>query len=759
MRIKPGKITISILIGLAVLVIAVFVAISPVAKYIIEKNSEEWTGRKITMNSLYINLLKWNITVKGLIVYEYKSNAVFFSADRLYTEISMAPLLKSEYKIRTFQVDAPNLVIEQNGSHSNYDDLVTRFTTSDTTKQEPEKPSEPAKYSIENMQITKGTITYRDKVLNHEIVLQQFKMGCPALSWNKPLLNAATEFKFKSGGQVEARITLNLDSLSYILDTRIVNLDLQLLTPYMKDFVKTSYTGGLFSSNLRIKGDFDVPEAVAAKGDISLSDLRIDDESKTTVASWKDLSIAIDSMDVAANIYDFGEISLDSPYLLFEYYEKSDNISAMMVPSETVAVADTALAVDEIDYSNPFTIMADYIKELSKDYIISNYTAKDVLLHNGHIVYKDYTLEDKFVYDLEDVEMKSGRISSKSDSITFSLSCLTNRSGIVKAHLAFDPRDYMNMSINYTIDKMRISDFNPYTKFYVAHAFVEGKLFYTSNNTIHNGKLESSNVMSIKKIEVSRKIKGNALYAVPLRMAIAILRDRKGNIDLDIPVEGDLKDPTYKLGKVIWKVVENLLIKAATAPYTLLAKAFGANEEDLKLVRFDYLQQQFDSHQTKNLDLIEKALTEKPELHVALVQVASHDSEKELLALLLAKEAYYKKKMMNSQKDSLDAKDMKIVENISNRDSLFNAWLDQQLLPENVAVLPSQLKCRKYLGEEWLNQQVDKLFAIRNQWIMDYLVNEKQLDASRIKITNTADEESAKFESTPRYMVDFSVDE
>ena len=99
----------------------------------------------------------------------------------------------------------------------------------------------------------------------------------------------------------------------------------------------------------------------------------------------------------------------------------------------------------------------------------------------------------------------------------------------------------MNMSINYNIEKMRISDFNPYSKFYVAHAFVEGMLFYTSTNTIHNGKLKSTNVMSIKKIEVSRKLKGIGLYEMPLRLAITILTDRKGNIDLDITAEGTHK--------------------------------------------------------------------------------------------------------------------------------------------------------------------------------------------------------------------------
>jgi len=758
MRLKPGRIPIIILLSIAVLVIGIFFAVSPVAKYVIEKNSEEWTGRKITMNHLFINLRKWNVTVRDLKVYDYKSDKVFFSAGKIFTDISVLKAIKGEYQVNTFQITSPNIIIEQKGETFNFDDLVTRFTSADTIAKEPEQPAEPTKYLVNNIEIKGGTITYRDKVLNHEIVLQQFKLGCPRLVWNSPMLKAATSFTFKSGGKADAKLALNLDSLSYILDASIAKLDMQLINPYMRDFITTSYAGGFLDTKLRIKGDFDVPEAVAVKGEIAISDFRIDDKAKVTVASWKNLGIAIDSLDVAGNIYDFGVVSLDDPYLLFEYYEKTDNFTNMMVPSETVAVSDTA-ATDEIDYSNPFTIMADYVKDISKDYIISNYTAENVIIRNGHIVYKDYTLEDKFVYDLEKLELRSGRISSKSDSVTFDMSCLANRSGLLNAHLAFDPRDYMNMSINYSIEKMRISDFNPYSKFYVAHAFVEGLLFYNSTNTIRNGQLKSTNIMSIKKIEVSRKLKGLGLYEMPLRLAITILRDRKGNIDLDIPVEGDLKDPTYKFGKVIWQILKNLVVKAATAPFDLLAKAFGASEEEIKTIRFDYLQKQFENRQMKSLDVISKALDEKPELKVSLVQVCSRENEKEQLALSLVKGMYYKKQVLQTPKDTLDAKDLKAIADIPNKDSLFNVWLNQQFLPEDVSGMPSQLKCIKLLGDQVLGQEVDKLFAIRNKMILDYFVTEKQLDSTRIKITNTTDEKSAQFESTPRYMVEFFVDE
>jgi hypothetical protein len=756
MRLKPGKLLIKFIIGFAIILIVIFFAISPIAKYLIEKKSEEWTGRKITMNSLFINLLNWNITIKGIKIYEYKSKEVFFSSARIHTEVSLLQLISGKYMLKTIQVISPVVVIEQEGEHFNFDDLIKRFSSEDTTTKEKEPPSEQVKYRVEAIEITGGNITYRDKHMHQEIVMEKFRFKCPLLAWDEPIIKSSVDFSLKSGGKIFSTLALNSHSLAYTLTLKLDELDLLLAYPYLKDYIKSSYAGGLLSSDLFVKGDFDTPQAIALRGSVNLDDFRLDDAQKQTVASWKSFDISIDSINVAADKYNFGKISLVKPYMLVEMYAEDNNFTRMMMPSGADTTAGTA--VDSIDYSNPFTMMAGYIKQISKDYIISNYTAGSAEILNGHIVYNDYTLEDRFTYDLEELSLQSGRIDSQGDSLTFNVSCLANRSGRLNSYLAFDPKDYKNMAVNFTVDKMRISDFNPYSKFYVAHAFVEGLLKYASTNTIQNGIIASSNIMHIEKIEVSRRI-GKGLYSMPLRLAIVLLRDRHGNIDLDIPVKGDLKDPTYKLGKVIWKILGNLVVKAATAPYTLLSKALGVSEEELKLIRFDYLQKSFEKQQMKGLDLISQSLKEQPGLKVALVQVASHENEKEALALFLTKKDYYIEKILQSKKDSLSADDLKSITSISNNDSLYNSWLNTKLLPQAASPLPAQLKSRLLKGEEWLNQQVDILFDLRNRFIINYLVNEKQVDSLAIKISNTADEKSAQFESTPRYTIDFVVDE
>lgn len=101
------------------------------------------------------------------------------------------------------------------------------------------------------------------------------------------------------------------------------------------------------------------------------------------------------------------------------------------------------------------------------------------------------------------------------------------------------------------------------------------------------------------------------MYDVPVRLAVSLLKDVHGDIKLDVPVEGDLNDPEYKIGKVIWQIVENILIKAVTAPFNLLAGLFSSNEEDMKEIPFNYLQPAPAQQQLKQLDMVAQVLENK----------------------------------------------------------------------------------------------------------------------------------------------------
>jgi hypothetical protein len=105
--------------------------------------------------------------------------------------------------------------------------------------------------------------------------------------------------------------------------------------------------------------------------------------------------------------------------------------------------------------------------------------------------------------------------------------------------------------------------------------------------------------------------------SLPVKLAVALLKDRNGVIDLDLPVTGSLDDPQFRLGPLIWKVVFNLLVKAVTAPFALLGSLFGGGPE-MQFVDFQPGAATLDAAATDKLKAVAKALAERPQLKIEL---------------------------------------------------------------------------------------------------------------------------------------------
>jgi hypothetical protein len=132
--------------------------------------------------------------------------------------------------------------------------------------------------------------------------------------------------------------------------------------------------------------------------------------------------------------------------------------------------------------------------------------------------------------------------------------------------------------------------------------------------------------------------------SLPVKLAVALLADRNGVIDLDLPISGSLNDPQFRVGPVIWKVITNLVAKAITAPFSLLANAFGggAGGAELSSVAFAPGSASLSDTARAGLDKVARALQDRSALKLTVVGSANLEAEREaakrekLKALLLA---------------------------------------------------------------------------------------------------------------------------
>ena len=739
---KSLKITVilsSILLGLVLMII---IFISPISKYLIEKYSEEYTGRKITMEGLRMNIFNGSITTKGLIVYEAKSNSPFFKADTFNLNIAVYKLWVGKYEITSVELSNLYLQVIQKGNKFNYDDLMNRFFADDTTKK---VDTEPVKYWARNIQVNNATILYTNTKPLTNIKLIKGAVQIPLISWDDPIYKIQTAFDLSTGGSCKALLHFNTNTFDYKAKIDIDQLSIDFLYPYLKDYMKVKSLKGLINTNLWLSGNANQPTAIALSGSIKANNFAIVDATNELLTAIDETNVLIDTINTAKNRYNFRSISMDHPFFRLSMYDKGFNYERIMTTPLAMS-GDTSSTV----YSNVFLMMSGYIQEIVREYDVNNYQINQFRVTRGQCIFTDFTHGDKFRYVLDSMTLSSDRLSSANPFLMFSVNSRLNTSGKMSGTLKVDPKHYQDIIIDASIKELLITDFNPYSKYYVATPFLNGTISYENQTTVLGGKLDSKNILDIRQVKAGKKVKNSTAMNLPVRLAVSLLKDVKGNIHLDIPVKGSLNDPKFKWGRVIWGVLKNLVIKAATAPFRLLANLFGGKEEDFKEMQFEYTQTDIMPNQQTVLDRLAKIAIDKPEIKIELTQVTNILDETEAIAVYQMKQKYL------GISNAISAQELKRrTDSISNNDSLFVKYLVSKL-PNAQGLQSTEEKSVQLIGREKIIPEVYALMDKRNTAVIQYLVNQKKVPATNIAISNTKELNQLQKSAPPKYVINIA---
>jgi hypothetical protein len=742
---KSLKITVilsSILLGLVLMII---IFISPISKYLIEKYSEAYTGRKIGMQELSINIFNGSITAKGFTVFEAKSTKPFFKTDVLDVNIAVYKLWVGKYDITSVELSSPYLQVIQKGDKFNYDDLMNRFFADDTTKKVETKP---VKYWARNIQVNNATILYTNTKPLTNIKLIKGVVQIPLIAWDDPLYKIQTAFNLSTGGRSKALLHFNTNTFDYKAKIDVDQLNIDFLYPYLKDYMKVKSLKGLINTNLWLTGNANQPTAIALSGSIKANDFAIVDATNELLTAIDETNVLIDTINTAKNRYNFRSISMDHPFFRLSMYDKGFNYERIMTTPLAMS-GDTSSTV----YSNVFLMMSGYIQEIVREYDVNNYQINQFRVTRGQCIFTDFTHGDKFRYVLDSMTLSSDRLSSANPFLLFSVKSRLNTSGKMRGTLKVDPKHYQDIMIDASIKELLITDFNPYSKYYVATPFLNGTISYENQTTVLGGKLDSKNILDVRQIKTGKKVKNSTAMNLPVGLAVSLLKDVKGNIHLDIPVTGSLNDPKFKWGRVIWGVLKNLIIKAATAPFRLLANLFGGKEEDFKEMQFEYTQTDILPNQQTVLDRLAKIAIDKPEIKIELTQVTNIIDETEAIAVFKMKQQYL------GLTNTLPAQELKSrTDSITNNDSLFVKYLRSKL-PNTQGLQSTEEKCVQLIGRDKIIPEVHALMDKRNNAVIQYLVNQKKVPATSIAISNIKESNQLQKSAPPKYVINVTSNE
>ncbi len=247
----------------------------------------------------------------------------------------------------------------------------------------------------------------------------------------------------------------------------------------------------------------------------------------------------------------------------------------------------------------------------------------EILISGGTLDFADLSLQPNFVIGIHDLGGTVRGLSSEEMARAD-----VDLEGRVDRYAPATIRGQINplteeafTDVTFKFDGIELTTFTPYAGKFMGYMIDKGKMNLDLRYRLNNQYLKGDNKIVLDQFTLGRKVEGPSVTDMPVKLAIALLKDSRGVIDLDIPVEGDLNDPEFSLFPIILKVIVNLFVKIITSPFALIGALFGGDAE-LSYVSFEAGLDSLAAPERAKLDSLSHALRERPGLTVNIRGVA-----------------------------------------------------------------------------------------------------------------------------------------
>lgn len=688
----------------------VIIFISPITKHFIEKYDVQYTGRQIEMSRAYVNPFTGYVYLSNVKMLESKSDSVFFSADGLSLNISMLKLFSGTYEISQLDLDQPRFAIIQENKKLNFSDLIEKFT--------PKGPRDTSKaeihFNVLDINLKKGIVYFRDKLIPINYFVQNVNIHSPGIKWN--LDTIATQFSFESGmgsGRMQGDFEINTKNKDYKLSVVVKKYDLNIIEQYLKDLTNYGTFSAFLDADLKSAGTFKKVENVTTSGSIVISDFHFGKNPKEDYASFEKLAIAINVISPKQKKFYYDSISLTKPYFKYEKYDHLDNIQTIFGQNGSNLVA----AENSQTQFNLIIEIADYIRELSKNFFRSRYRIDRFAIYDGNIKYNDYSTTEKFSIGMSPLTILADSIDKSNVRVHAKLLTGIIPYGNGSVYLSINPKDSSDFDLNYHLQNIPVTIFNPYVISQTSFPFDRGSVELKGDWRVRNAKIKSDNHLIVIDPRVTQRIKNDDTKWLPLRLIMAFVRERGNVIDYEIPITGDLKDPKFHWRDVILDILKNIFVKPATTSYRMQVKNTEIEIEKSLALTWDMRNKTLTNKQEIFVERMAEYLENTPDASITIIPHLYSLKEKEYILFFEAKKKYYiLTNKINEQ--SLSKSDIEKIEKMSVKDEHFVKYLNKVV--KDTLIFTIQEKCSSYIGSAIVDSEFKKLNEGRKSTFLSY---------------------------------------
>ncbi|XAG71484.1 DUF748 domain-containing protein [bacterium 19CA06SA08-2] len=475
-------------------------------------------------------------------------------------------------------------------------------------------PGTPWRWSLKETRISQGefklTESSSGKPLLREISGLNLTLGPLGSQSDQPSpLNLNATLNTQSSLGFDGDLTLAPFTLKG--EFKQQGLPLKWAQPYLQDLLRITVRDGQLASRTRLALATNAEGALSkleVKGGLDIDQLFVLDRADNQRL------LQIDRLELSELHYDgisqqvkIGDILLRKPFARIEINEDGiTNLQQLVLPQ----AASTEPA------NGP----------------VPRITIDQVRTEQGNLRFADRSLSPEFVVDIASLSGQSRHISNipgQRSDLAFN--------GKVDRYAPVTIRGNTNLLIEQpvldvavTFSNLELTTFTPYSSTYAGYAIDKGQLSMKLNYKLQGNRLEGDNDITIKKLQLGEKIKSEQAKDMPLGLAIALLSDANGVIQMNLKVKGNLDQPNFSLGNIFWDVLGNTLRKAITSPFSLLASLTGGTE-DLDELPFLLGEPALTPTQQIRLTKLAQALKERPKISMNIRGKVNFNEERPIL--------------------------------------------------------------------------------------------------------------------------------
>ncbi len=509
----------------------------------------------------------------------------------------------------------------------------------------PETSASPFVFSAPDIEFAGLVVQFEDRQSDPAIrlMLDPFHLRVTGFS-----TAPGTTIGIVTNATIDKTAALNTD-FRYALDAgelegavKLEAFDLETIQPYLDRYTKMDLLSGLLTTELAVTlladGGF------AAEGAIQVDKLRtVDKALQEDFIKWARMRAEGFSYDGRTADLRIKTLRLRSPYArVIIAADETINVVEIMTPASPAPAynATVQVATEEGPPTQDTKIRID-----------------NVVIEDGSLNFADFWIQPNYRVGIEQLGGDIVGLSSDPASrATLDLEGKVDRyaPATIKGTMNLLSAD-LYTDINLKFAGVDMTSVTPYAGRFAGYKIEKGKLSIDVTYLVENRSLDAKQKFVVDQLQLGEKVESPDAVSLPLKLAVALLKDKNGVIDIDLPMTGSIDDPKFKLGPLIWKAFIGLLTKIATAPFTLIGKLFGGGPE-VNAVEFDAGATDLDPASLERMTSVQKALVERPALQVDVPMAYSTELdggliEKQALEASLAKLAGSQKKLLGGRPD------------------------------------------------------------------------------------------------------------